>query len=611
MKTSYGSNNNEADIKFLYEKPLSSTRSGALYNAFSYPTKISPEAIAIFIATHTRPGDTILDTFSGSGTTGLATLLCDKPTEGMISLAKDFGLSPKWGPRKAVLYDISTLGAFISRTMCMPPNPDEFEKAAIKLIKKAEEMIGWFWEAVDPDGNVGHIRYIIWSDILKCPYCKKETTFWDAVVHWEPLRIENTFNCNGCHKTINVEEAERVFEQVYDKIIDKQTLSKKRVPVRLYGQTKGKTWKRDVCDKDIEVFKRASSHLLPKSAPKKQIIWGDLHRSGYHKGITHLHHFYTMRNFIAISVLWDLIAEFPENIQDALKMLVLSYNATHSTLMTRVVVKNGQGDFVVTGAQPGVLYISGLPVEKNVLEGILRKIKIFKNAFMSVYESKSCVEVVNQSSTKINLPDSSVDYVFTDPPFGDYIPYAELNQINEVWLGKLTAQEEEIIISDAQGKSVSTYSSMMNSVFSEINRVLKPDGKVTVVFHSAKAEVWRALVEAYSNAGFEIKATSILDRLQSSFKQVVSNVSVKGDPLLLLCKNKLDCSLQDSIFKSAENIFQEVIEKAQKSDDKNEKSVQRLYSRYVSKCLELGVSVFLSADIFYNKVRAGGGVHDN
>ena len=67
-------------ITKLYQTPLPSTRTGPLYNAFSYPTKISPEAIAVYIATHTEPGATVLDAFAGSGTTGLATLLCDRPT---------------------------------------------------------------------------------------------------------------------------------------------------------------------------------------------------------------------------------------------------------------------------------------------------------------------------------------------------------------------------------------------------------------------------------------------------------------------------------------------------------------------------------------------------
>ena len=45
-----------SSIAKLYKAPLPSTRSGPIYNAFPYPTKISPEAIAVYIATHTDPG---------------------------------------------------------------------------------------------------------------------------------------------------------------------------------------------------------------------------------------------------------------------------------------------------------------------------------------------------------------------------------------------------------------------------------------------------------------------------------------------------------------------------------------------------------------------------
>jgi hypothetical protein len=103
---------------------------GPLYNAFSYPTKISPEAIAVFIATHTEPGGKVLDVFGGSGTTGLAALLCDKPTEEMRQMAAELGVSPVWGPREAEIYELSTLGSFVAATLSSPPDPISFAKAA-------------------------------------------------------------------------------------------------------------------------------------------------------------------------------------------------------------------------------------------------------------------------------------------------------------------------------------------------------------------------------------------------------------------------------------------------------------------------------------------------
>ena len=70
-----------SEIKKLFERPLPSARSGAFFNTFSYPTKISPESIAVYIASMTKPGDTVLDTFGGSGSTGIAALLCEHPTD--------------------------------------------------------------------------------------------------------------------------------------------------------------------------------------------------------------------------------------------------------------------------------------------------------------------------------------------------------------------------------------------------------------------------------------------------------------------------------------------------------------------------------------------------
>src|SRR5690242_14756681 len=81
----------------LYREPLKASRNGPLFSAFPYPTKISPETIAMFIASHTKPGDVVFDGFAGSGTTGIAVLLCAAPTETMREEAKNLGLAVQWG----------------------------------------------------------------------------------------------------------------------------------------------------------------------------------------------------------------------------------------------------------------------------------------------------------------------------------------------------------------------------------------------------------------------------------------------------------------------------------------------------------------------------------
>ncbi len=158
--------------------------------------------------------------------------------------------------------------------------------------------------------------------------------------------------------------------------------------------------------------------------------------------------------------LWELTDTYPEIEANALKLLLLSYNSTHSTLMTRVVAKQNVKDFVLTGAQSGVLYISRLPVEKNILLGLKRKVKPFNETYAMLEGCSGTITVHNQSSSKMIEKNQSIDFVFTDPPFGDYIPYAEVNQINELWLPSVTNRSEEVIISDAQNKTVESYSDM-------------------------------------------------------------------------------------------------------------------------------------------------------
>lgn len=595
---------NQADansLRLLYQRPLKATRSGPLYNAFSYPTKISPEAIAVFIATHTKPGATVLDAFSGSGTTGLAAMLCDRPTKAMRKMAEEIGVNPEWGPRTVKLFEIGKLGSFVSKTLCEPPDPEVFTKAADMLCRKAQKKLCQIYAAKDPSGRDGTIRHAIWSDVLLCLHCGHETTYWDAAVRHDPLSMSGFFECQGCKKIVKIDDCERAFETVSD-VFDTESERKKRVLVRVYGVTGKTKWQRAATKEDVEIVKTAERISLPETAPDANIVWGDLHRAGYHKGIKKLHHFYTHRNFLVVATMWELVDNFPEDLRDALRLLILSYNSAHSTLMTRVVVKKEQRDLVLTGAQSGVLYISGLPVEKNVIEGIARKSKVFKKAFQLLHGSRSRVDVFHKSSEQMDLLEATVDYVFTDPPFGGYIPYAEINQINEIWLGETTDREKEIIVSQAQKKDVDAYEKMMSNVFREIARVLKPDGTTTLVFHSAHSEIWRALAKAYTVAGFTVKATSVLDKIQASFKQVVSDVSVKGDPLLLLSKEskkKRDGKFCRAI---ADEIFSGV-----NKDGIDQSNTQMLYSKFVAHCLKMGVCVDMDAREFYALARVKAG----
>ena len=584
----------DANLGVLYSQPFPSTRTGALFNAFSYPTKISAEAEALFIACHTNIGDTILDPFGGSGTTGIATKLADVPTDSMKAIAAKMGLRPQWGPRQAVVYEISTIGCLLGKVMCNTPS-QVFESYATALLDAVEKEYGHLYQASDPKGRKGHIRYAIWSDVVRCPHCHETFRYSDVAVEDSPMRMRKEADCPFCKRRINTSDIERVTEQVRDNKLGVDVTQKKRVLYKIYGETAGQNWSRLATNDDDKAYRELVRVLDMTDVPDYKIRWGELYRHGYHLGITHLHHFYTQRNVFVMSKLWKQIESYPTEIQDALKVFLLSYNSSHSTLMTRVVVKKDSKDFVITGAQPGVLYISSLPVEKNIFIGLRRKIKTFVEAFQKTEASNSVVEFRNESSTHIALEPKSVDYIFTDPPFGDFIPYSEINQINEAWLGCITDCTDETIINDSQGKSLLQYRDLMQQVFSGMSRALSAEGKCTLVFHSAKAEIWRTIVDSYKQAGFESENVSILDKKQFTFKQTNSKVTVKGDPLILLTKTHQEHSHRR--YSDDKAIANELIDASGGSTDKDD-AVSN-FSKYIMRCIENNVEITLDAKYFF------------
>lgn len=586
----------DARLGHLYSTPMPSRRSGPVYNAFSYPTKIDPEAIALFVAAHTAPGDTVLDVFAGSGTTGIATRLCASPTSMMLRRAEELGLPVEWGPRHAVLYELGVIGSLLSRTMCDPPDPEAFRAAAQRVVTATAEQYSWMYDAEAPDGRAAALRHAIWSDVVACSHCGHQVTYWELAVRREPLALLKMAECPTCTSAMNTSEARRVTELVHDSLTGQESIQRRRVLAYVYGRSGRATWQRPPSSSDLELIERVGEESIPTGIPSSEIRWGDLYRSGYHQGIDRFHHFYTRRNLIALGGLWAAIDGEPVELRDALRLLVLSYNATHSTLMTRVVVKTGMKDFVLTGAQSGVLYVSSLPVEKNVIEGVRRKIETFRSAFTTSYGGSGTVRVVNASSTQLDLPDGSIDYVFTDPPFGGFIPYAEINQINEAWLGAKTDDTEEAIVSPSQGKGVTEYAALMKRVFAEVARVMKDDAAATVVFHSSKPDVWAALGGAFTSAGLVVERTSVLDKTQVSFKQVVSEGSTRGDAIFLLAHGT-EARPTDL----AGDLAREILDL--RTLHGQELSPQHLYSRYVARCVEEGRSVELNAPDFYARLK--------
>jgi DNA modification methylase len=131
--------------------------------------------------------------------------------------------------------------------------------------------------------------------------------------------------------------------------------------------------------------------------------------------------------------------------------------------------------------------------------------------------------LLGSATALTDVDNDSVDYVFTDPPFGSNIFYADCNLIWESWLERLTDANSEAVVNrslseEKGGKTLAEYSELISGAMREIARVLKPGGWATVVFHNTDAKVWQSIRDAAENAGFEFSQAASLDRQQQSHK---------------------------------------------------------------------------------------------
>ena len=593
---------------------VSEGKNDPIYNAHSYHTKVPHKAIMRYILHYTEPGDVVFDGFCGTGMTGVAAQMCgDRAAVESLGLKvqEDGGLldasgerTGKIGIRHSVLCDLSPFATFVSARYNDFRSSIYSSDAFKKLIDNLKSEFGKYYITKAPDSNTnGVAQFYVWSEIFACPHCAFSAPLFDLAVDSSTYSLRDTFSCPSCSAELTKGTLDRVWTTSVDTT---QGLIRKEAKcelVEVSARIGGSTHRYPPMKYDREQLEQIGLRLsawvpsdeFPHGRQTRKIKSGS--------GISTIPQMFTPRALAIVSRAWELVHS--EELCKCRNEAIFLFSAVLTLLSRRERYRDGTGK----GSQSGTLYVPSLQIEKNAFDVIKRKQKTFMTLGLSSSAKEAMVTCQSHADLS-NILNDSVDYIFTDPPFGESLQYAELNFFHEAWLRVHTQLKDDCVLNYVHEKDLLFYQSRMVGAFTEAYRILKSGRWITVEFHNSQNSVWMAIQEALWRAGFTVADVRVLDKKQGTFNVVNRAGAVKQDLVISAYKPnggleerfKLEAGTEDGVWDFVRTHLKQLPVFASK-DGQGEIIVERqnylLFDRMVAFHVQRSVTVPLPAAEFY------------
>lgn len=510
-----------------------------IYRAHSYHTKVPHLAIVPSILHYTEPGDIVLDGFGGSGMTGVAAQWCAvSPSAYRHELETEWRkqgkAAPQWGARKVVVNDLSPAATFIATNYNLPFDVQAFSKAGSELLKEAENELGWMYETLHSDGVTrARIEYTVWSEVLSCSSCAGELVFTDVALDEDTQRVDDVITCPHCGAKGTKEQMDLTFESFLDPATKTAEKRPKRVPAFIQYRIGKTKFEKKPDPQDLKVLQRIQSLPIPDDFPVDRLPDCQMTRVGRMRttNTAAVHFMFLDRPMQSMAFLWRKAKQHPDQRVRQMLMFFIEQGIRGMSVLNRYKpIQHGRiGGSQVGLDLPGVFYVPSIISEVSPWAQFEGKLDRLVKAFSTFKTNVGNAIIGTGSAHATSLPKDSVDYIFTDPPFGENIYYSDLNFLVEAWHGVTTTPASEAIIDRVKKKGINEYQHLMQKCFAEYFRVLKPGRWMTVVFSNSRASVWNAIQVSLQQVGFVVAEVTALNKVQGSFQQVVSPNTVKQD----------------------------------------------------------------------------------
>lgn len=237
---------------------------------------------------------------------------------------------------------------------------------------------------------------------------------------------------------------------------------------------------------------------------------------------------------------------------------------------------------------------------------------IYKRKYNRLYKAKQEIaplinqntidnaQILKGTATDLSfIATESIDYIYTDPPYGAKIPYLDLSTMWNAWLGLDVSEDDrrlEAIEGGMQEKTKDEYVDLLTKSIYEMYRVLKFDRWMSFVFAHKDPHYWHAIVDTAEKAGFEYAGTVKQANGQTSFKKRQNPFSVLAGQLIInFIKKKTPKAIQR--VNLGNDIYDLVLETIEAVIAQNEgATLEQINDELIMKGMELGFLHILSKE---------------
>ncbi|WP_448553306.1 DNA methyltransferase [Thalassotalea montiporae] len=500
---------------FYYAQSIKSLGHTPIYKTHKYFARRPHNVFRELLLHYTDENSVIFDPFGGGGVTLV---------EGLTT------------NRRVITSDVNPIASFIQYCQVLEVKVSRFiELAGILNEFVINELGNYYTTDCQHCESDAHVRWFEHAYNVKCPCCGQTTDLKnESKAKGANDKPKNGFYiCHHCNNQFRAVDAIRISSSILN--------------LRYKCQECGAHENKEPSPSDINKFHIIESQfekilrdleisvpddLIPEEWDRQQEDC--LHRKGFKK-FTDL---FTKRNLLACGLYFSKL--------DTIKNDITSdeYNTLLFLLSSLVRYINNM-NFSTSSWMDGrpvawakhAYWTPNQFIEANPIEYFGNRVKAFKSGlkdrdsrfkgksyskdFTDVLNGASDYSVINQDSALVALPNDSVDMVLTDPPYGSNVQYGELCKFWQVWLEGRSpfSSEAEKFLAEAvvhrktkhqkYSKDFTDYYQLLNKVFNNSYRVLKPNGVMVFTFNNKDIRAWYSVVKAAIDAGFYIQPEGI------------------------------------------------------------------------------------------------------